>query len=161
MGFIVREDEWSAAESGKEIFVLIATGRKAMPLKLALKPGEKIVINQAVIVNGGQKSELVLENKASVLRERDIMTEEHASSPAKRVYFAVQMIYLFPGNTSFYQEKFNSFTRDFIKAVPSASPIILEIGENVIRGDLYSALKKCRKLMNYEDEVLKNVANAE
>lgn len=132
-----------------------------MPLKLALKPGEKIVINQAVIVNGGQKSELILENKASVLRERDIMTEEKANSPAKRVYFAVQMLYLFPGNTSFYQEKFNSFTRDFIKAVPSASPIILEIGEGVIQGDLYGALKKCRKLMKYEDEVLKNVTDAE
>jgi flagellar protein FlbT len=89
------------------------------------------------------------------------MTEEKANSPAKRVYFAVQMLYLFPGNTSFYQEKFNSFTRDFIKAVPSASPIILEIGEGVIRGDLYGALKQCRKLMKYEDEVLKNVTVAE
>jgi len=132
-----------------------------MPLKLALKPGEKIVINQAVIVNGGQKTEFVLENKASVLRERDIMTEAQADTPAKRVYFAVQMVYMFPENTAFYQEKFNTFTRDFIKAVPSATPIILEIGEGVIRGDLYGALKKCRKLMKYEGEVLKNVTNPE
>ncbi len=132
-----------------------------MPLKLALRPGEKIVINQAVIVNGGQKTEFVLENKASVLRERDIMTEEQADTPAKRVYFAVQMIYMFPTNTSLYQEKFNHFTRDFVQAVPSATPIILEIGEGVIRGDLYGALKKCRKLMKYEGEVLKNVTVAE
>jgi flagellar protein FlbT len=132
-----------------------------MPLKLALRPSEKIVINQAVIVNGGQKTEFVLENKASVLRERDIMTEEQANSPAKRVYFAVQMMYMFPANTSFYQEKFNVFTRDFVKAVPSATPIILEIGEGVIRGDLYGALKKCRKLMKYEGEVLSNVTAQE
>ena len=47
-----------------------------MPLKLILKPGERVIINQAVVLNGGEKTELVLQNKASVLRERDIMTEE-------------------------------------------------------------------------------------
>ena len=132
-----------------------------MPLKLSLKSGEKIVINQAVIVNGGQKADLVLENKASVLRERDIMTEDQADTPAKRVYFAVQMVYMFPGNTAYYQENFNTFTRDFIDAVPSATPIILEIGEEVIQGDHYGALKKCRKLMDYEGEVLSNVTDPE
>ena len=128
-----------------------------MPLKLVLKPGEKVVLNQAVIVNGKQKTEFILENKASVLRERDIMTEEKADTPAKKVYFVVQMMYLFPKNMRFYQEKFNILVRDFLQAVPSATPFVLEIGEGVIKGDLYSALKQCRKLMKYEGEVLENV----
>ena len=128
-----------------------------MPLKLVLKPHEKVVLNQAVIVNGRQKAELVLENKASVLRERDIMTEEGADSPAKKVYFVVQMMYLFPKNMRFYQDKFNLLVRDFLQAVPSATPFVLEIGESVIRGDLYAALKQCRKLMKYEGEVLEHV----
>ena len=118
-----------------------------MPLKLVLKPGEKVVLNQAVIVNGKQKTEFILENKASVLRERDIMTEEKADTPAKKVYFVVQMMYLFPKNMRFYQDKFNILVRDFLQAVPSATPFVLEIGEGVIKGDLYSALKQCRKLM--------------
>ena len=58
-----------------------------MPLKLILKPGERVIINQAVVLNGGEKTELVLQNKASVLRERDIMTEEKADSPAKKNLF--------------------------------------------------------------------------
>ena len=128
-----------------------------MPLKLVLKPHERVVLNQAVIVNGRQKAELILENKASVLRERDIMTEEGADSPAKKVYFVVQMMYLFPKNMRFYQDKFNLLVRDFLQAVPSATPFVLEIGESVIRGDLYAALKQCRKLMNYEGEVLEHV----
>lgn len=131
-----------------------------MPLKLVLKPGEKIVLNQAVIVNGGQKSEFVLENKATVLRERDIMTEEKADSPAKRIYFTVQMIYLFPTNRKFYQEKFNVLVREFVQAAPSSTPIALEIGEKIVRDDLYGALKKCRDLMKHEAEVLKHVAES-
>ena len=128
-----------------------------MPLKLILKPNEKVVINQAVIVNGGEKSEIILENKASVLRERDIMPEDQADSPAKRIYFVAQMMYMFPTNTRFYQDKFNELAKDFVNAVPSSTPIVLEIGEGIIRGNLYGALKKCRKLMRYEEEVLSNV----
>ncbi len=127
-----------------------------MALKLVLKPGEKIVINQAVIVNGGDKAELVLENKARVLREKDIMTEADADSPARRIYFLVQLLYLFPERSRLYQNKFNDYLRDFIQAVPSATPIAMDIGENLIKSNYYAALKACRKLISYEEEVLKN-----
>ena len=44
-----------------------------MPLKLSLKPGEKFAINGAVIVNGDRRGTLVVQNHASILRERDIL----------------------------------------------------------------------------------------
>jgi len=128
-----------------------------MPLKLILKPGEKVVINQAVVLNGGDKTELILQNKASVLRERDIMTEENADSPAKRIYFVVQMMYMFSDKERQYQENFNELVTSFIEAVPSSTPILLDIGRKVIEGNLYGAMKACKKLMRYEEEVLKHV----
>ena len=128
-----------------------------MALKLVLKPGERVVVNQAVIVNGKDKAELVLENRAVVLRERDIMVQKEANTPARRIYFLIQMLYLFPEKTPFYQEKFNVHLREFLQAVPSATPIGLEIGEMIIRGNHYAALKSCRKLVAYEEKVLKNV----
>jgi len=128
-----------------------------MPLKLILKPGEKVVINQAVVLNGGDKAELILQNKASVLRERDIMTEENADSPAKRIYFVVQMMYMFSDKERQYQENFNELVTSFIEAVPSSTPILLDIGRKVIEGNLYGAMKACKKLMRYEEEVLKHV----
>ena len=128
-----------------------------MPLKLILKPGEKVIINQAVVLNGGEKTELVLQNKARVLRERDIMTEEKADSPAKRIYFAVQMMSMFSDKERHYQGKFNELVSSFIEAVPSSTPILLDIGRKVIEGNFYSAMKDCRKLMRYEEEVLKHV----
>ena len=42
-----------------------------MPLKLSLKPGEKFVLNGAVVQNGDRRGVLILQNKASVLREND------------------------------------------------------------------------------------------
>ena len=128
-----------------------------MPLKLILKPGEKVVINQAVVLNGGDKTELILQNKASVLRERDIMTEENADSPAKRIYFVVQMMYMFSDKDRQYQANFNELVTSFIEAVPSSTPILLDIGRKVIEGNLYGAMKACKKLMRYEEEVLKHV----
>ena len=44
-----------------------------MPLKLSLKPGEKFVINGAVVANGDKRSTLVVQNQAAILREKDIL----------------------------------------------------------------------------------------
>ena len=55
-----------------------------MPLKLSLKPGEKFVLNGAVMTNGDKRASLVIQNKASLLREKDIMQREDANTPARR-----------------------------------------------------------------------------
>ena len=65
-----------------------------MPLKLSLRPGEKLVVNGAVVQNGDRRAALVLQNKASVLREKDIMQPDEADSPAKRIYFPIMLMYL-------------------------------------------------------------------
>ena len=59
-----------------------------MPLKLSLKPGEKFVLNGAVLANGDKRTSLVIQNKACVLREKDIMQPEDANTPARRIYLA-------------------------------------------------------------------------
>ena len=50
-----------------------------MPLKLSLKPGEKFVLNGAVLTNGDKRTSLVMQNKACVLREKDIMQPSEAT----------------------------------------------------------------------------------
>ena len=67
-----------------------------MGLKLSLKPGEKIAVNGAVIVNGDRRAEFIVENQASILRERDIMRTDEATTPARRVYLPVMMMALDP-----------------------------------------------------------------
>ncbi|HAT36476.1 MAG TPA: hypothetical protein DCS82_12230 [Rhodospirillaceae bacterium] len=92
--------------------------------------------------------------KEKCVGESGIKSED---SPAKRIYFMVQMLYMFPEKDRYYQQKFNQLVKQFVDAVPSSAPIVLEIGKSVIVGDVYGALKKCRKLMKYEEEVLKHV----
>ncbi len=49
-----------------------------MPLKLSLKPNEKLVINGAVIANGDKRTTLVVQNQAAILREKEILQADGA-----------------------------------------------------------------------------------
>ena len=130
-----------------------------MPLKLSLKPGEKFVLNGAVVQNGDRRGVLILQNKASVLREKDIMQEEEVTTPARRIYFPVMMMYLDEAGADRYYDEFARRLTEFMKVI--ANPLVLnecvEISKNVMEREYYKALMRCRKLMDYEGERLGHV----
>src|SRR6185503_9383461 len=88
-----------------------------MPLKLSLKPGEKFVLNGAVLSNGDKRTSLVIQNKACVLREKDIMQPEGAITPARRIYFPIMMMYLDPDEAERYYTDFAQRMTEFMGAV--------------------------------------------
>ncbi len=45
-----------------------------MALKVELKPGERIIIGDCVITNHDQRTRLLIEGQAPILREKDILT---------------------------------------------------------------------------------------
>lgn len=130
-----------------------------MPLKLSLKPGEKFVLNGAVVQNGDRRGVLVLQNKASVLREKDIMQEAEATTPARRIYFPVMMMYLDEANAERHYDEFAKRLTEFMSVI--ANPAILtecvSISKHCMQREYYKALMLCRKLIEYEDERLGNV----
>src|SRR4030067_1890797 len=67
---------------------------KTMALKIRLKPKEKVIIGSAVVTNGKNNSDLVIENNIPILREKDIINEEDANTPCRRIYFVVQLMYI-------------------------------------------------------------------
>ena len=131
-----------------------------MPLKLSLKPGEKFVLNGAVVQNGDRRSALLLQNKASVLREKDIMQAEDANTPSRRIYFPVMMMYLDQSNWESYQDEFVKRLSEFMGAVrnPDVLADCVNASRYVMTREYYRALMLCRKLIEYEDERLGNVA---
>ena len=131
-----------------------------MPLKLSLKPGEKFVLNGAVVQNGDRRSSLLLQNKASVLREKDIMQGDEAVTPARRIYFPVMMMYLDQTSSDVYHEEFVKRLSEFMGAVrnPDILADCVNISRHVMTKEYYKALMLCRKLIEYEDERLGNVA---
>lgn len=131
-----------------------------MSLKLRLKPEEKIIIGRAVIQNGPKATEFIVENSVPILRHKDIMTEREAMSPARRVYFAVQLMYIDPENLVGHHGTFWELSKDILAAAPSTGPYLSKIGELVLAGDYYQALKSARKLIDYEEELLAYVKNS-
>ena len=130
-----------------------------MPLKLSLKPGEKLVINGAVLQNGDRRGVILLQNKASVLREKDIMQEDEANSPSRRIYFAVMMMYLDEVGAERYHDEFIRRLQEFMGVIrnPDILAECVNISRHVLAREYYRALMTCRKLIEYEDERLKNV----
>ena len=65
-----------------------------MALKVELKPRERIIIGQVVIRNDEQRTRFFIEGDAPILREKDILTGASADTPAKKIYLAIQLMYL-------------------------------------------------------------------
>ncbi len=124
-----------------------------MALKVELKPDERLIVGTAVIRNGDQRVKLFIEGNAPILREKDILTPATADTPAKRIYLAVQLMYLTQDMSANHQTYFE-LVRDFLAAVPSSAELIADINNRILSGDMYKALKAAKKLMAYESELL-------
>ncbi|MCG8690862.1 MAG: flagellar biosynthesis repressor FlbT [Minwuiales bacterium] len=127
-----------------------------MALKLTLKPGEKFVVNGAVIANGNRRASVVVHNKVSILREKDILQPDDANSPAKRIYFAIMSMYLDENHRDKLYEDFAIWMTDFIGAIsdPTAKTTCLAVSREVMSGRYYKALMLCKRLLRFERERL-------
>lgn len=131
-----------------------------MALKISLKPGERIAVNGAVLINGARRSSLVIENKARVLREIDIMQPAEADTPAKRVYLPIMLMYLDPTTRDAAHTEFEKRLLEFVGAIRNREILArcATLSAHVVNGDYYKALSLCRQLIDYEKTRLENVA---
>ncbi len=127
-----------------------------MALKVELKPGERIIIGESLIKNDNQRCRLFIEGNAPILREKDIMTPDTANTPAKRIYLAVQLMYL-SNDIDKIKENYFTLVNDIIMAAPSTTPFITRISNQILSNSFYKALKETKKLIEYEKALLDNV----
>jgi len=128
-----------------------------MALKITLKPHERMIIGGAVVSNGDARCCLIIENNVLILRERDILSEKKANTPCTRIYFAIQLMYVDEKNLVLHHTLYWKLVTDVVKAAPSTFGIIKQINELILRGEYYQALKKAKKLIEYEQEVMNRV----
>jgi flagellar protein FlbT len=128
-----------------------------MGLKVELKPNERLIIGDCLVTNGDQRTRLLIEGHAAILREKDIMTPEHADTPAKRIYLVVQLMYT-SHEPSAHHETYFTLMRDLVKAVPSAWPHVDAVSTHIMSGHMYKALKCAKTLIAYEKELLENAS---
>jgi flagellar protein FlbT len=127
-----------------------------MALVIDLKPKERIIVGNAVIMNDNQRTRLHIEGDAPILRERDVMKEEDATSPCKRIYFIIQLMYLAKEPTEVYDMYFTA-VREVQDAAPSTALLLADISQHILGGHYYKALREARKLIDYEQELMANV----
>ncbi len=125
-----------------------------MPLTINLKPGEKLILNGVVLQNAHHAAKLIVHNEAALLREKDIIAQETATTPARRIYFTTQCLYLFPAKQAVYLPIIHSFLAEFAAAAPSTLPILRKIEQEIAAGQLYQALKTAKHLIAKEQEIL-------
>lgn len=128
-----------------------------MALKVELKPNERIIIGTAVVRNGDQRTSLIIEGHAPILREKDILSPKSADTPAKLIYLTIQLMYI-DGKVAENIGMYNKFMADFQDAVPSSTPILLAIHNHILNAEFYKALKEAKQLLAYERKLFDHAA---
>jgi flagellar protein FlbT len=129
-----------------------------MGLKITLKPNEKMIIGGAVISNGCGKAEFIVENNVPILRQKDIIAPDDANTPARRIYLAIQLMYVDGQNLDKYQEIYGVLIREFVQAAPSSRKLVDNIDDMIRQGNYYQALRSTQSLIEFEQEVLDRVS---
>ncbi|MBX3454124.1 flagellar biosynthesis repressor FlbT [Ferrovibrio sp.] len=124
-----------------------------MPLIITLKAGEKFILNRAVL-SLSKPASIIIENKASFLREKHIMREEDADTPAKVIYYMCQLTYLWEEKFDEYYPKIKDACLEFVKAAPSTNGLIGSIGSALAQQDFFRLLKHARRLIEVERRLL-------
>jgi flagellar biosynthesis repressor protein FlbT len=126
-----------------------------MALKITLKPNEKMILGGTVVVNGSSmSSDLIIEYKVPILRQKDILSEKDANSPSKRIYFAIQLMYIDDEHRDIHQNIYLQLAKELVQAAPSTTGLIDKISEYILSDKYYPALKLAKKLIAYEEEAL-------
>lgn len=127
-----------------------------MSLKITLKPNEKVIIGGAVIKNGASSSHLLIENNVPILRQADILSEHQATTPCRRIYLAIQLMYIDEKRSAEIHSIYWELVRELLDAAPSMKDLISQVSQAILNDRYYQALKLTKKLMAYEEELLNN-----
>lgn len=126
-----------------------------MALVIDLKPGEKILIGDAVITNDTQRTRLHIAGDSPILREKDVLQEDEADTPCKKIYFLVQCMYL-AHDPSIYHPRYFELVKEVQKASPTSAFFFMQINDEILNGAYYKALKLSKQLIDHERELLDN-----
>ena len=129
-----------------------------MPLKIELKPFERLLIGNAAIRNGSRRASFVIETVTKFLRESDIITETDADTACKRLYLTLTVMYLAddPGPA---ENLFMAQANELMAAVPSTASYIRDIHAQIEASDFYRALKRGKELVQYEASLAERLVN--
>lgn len=122
-----------------------------MPLKLNLKPGERLIINGAVVKNSDRRHVLMVETHSDVIRGKDLLEPDAAATPVSKVYFLIQTALT---QVATREKLVPMIQRDLatLATVFGGAQVahIFEAANYVSQGDYYKALTELRPVLRHE-----------
>jgi len=127
-------------------------------LHITLRDGEKVIVNGAVLRAVG-RTQIAVENQVSILRGREIMRPEEATSTARQLYFAAMLAYIDPASRAAHQDAVVALVAALIADASSDEMrrACIQFAAEIAQGDFYKALAGARALIAIEERA----ANAE
>ncbi|MDK3071609.1 flagellar biosynthesis repressor FlbT [Sedimentitalea sp. JM2-8] len=126
-------------------------------LVLKLSPKERVLINGAVIENGDRRSRLsIVTPDANILRLRDAIHPDEATTPVRRVCYSAQLI--LTGDSDPETARFSLLRRieelSQVFTDPDSRACLAEATESLIGHQYYKCLKALRSLLPREDRLI-------
>lgn len=123
-----------------------------MPLHLYIKPNEKLIIGDAVIVNGPRSTTMTMLSRTPILREKHILTEEQADTPLKRLQYLVQIVLLSEGADTQARESFAILAQNLATRLPILADDLAIAFRHLEENRYYRALQTIRSLRSDHSE---------
>ena len=126
-------------------------------LVLKLGPGERVLINGAVIENGDRRTRLsIVTPNANILRLRDALHPDDVTTPVRRVCYIAQLV--LSGDVELDDAR-NQILRGLeqlsqVFTDPDSRAQLARATESVVDGQIYQTLRALRALMPREDRLM-------
>lgn len=131
-------------------------------LVLKLGPKERVLVNGAVIENGNRRSRMaILTANANILRLRDAIHPEEATTPVRRVCYAAQLV--LSGDATPEDARLPLLRRieelSQVLTDPDSRAHLARATESLLEDRYYHCLKSLRALLPREDRLLAHGAS--
>lgn len=125
-------------------------------LVLKIAPGERFIVNGALLENGDKPARIrIADGNVRVLRCRDALRPEEVNTPVKRIYYAIQLLItgdLKPADTVPAIDAECAALLDIFR--PIDADLIPTLRSMLSRGNHYSALCHLRQVLALEAQML-------
>lgn len=124
-------------------------------LRIALRAGEKIFVNGAVM-KVDRKTSLEFMNDVTFLLESHVLQADDARTPLRQLYFIVQMILIDPANAEEARRMFSATHKLLLGSFKNEDirDGLSDIAEMIERDRPFDALKRLRALIPVEDDIM-------
>jgi flagellar protein FlbT len=131
-----------------------------MPLKLTLKPRERLYTGRSFIyVESDNIEKLYVEGPLPIMREKDYLDPQAADTDAKKLYVALQRSYL-EDDFDLYKDEYLRLSGAIMASAPGTIPFLSHINEELSRQNIYRALKAARKLIQFDEGMIVDGSNS-